>query len=870
VNAMSDLNANRAHSAITAGLAQDLHYAVAMLLKHPAFSLVAIVTLALGIGANAAIFSLVNTALLRPIYADKPEQLVTIFRGDQDRNGTSNHSYPDYLDLQRESVDLVSGLSAFTTRPVNMVAGPENQKRNQQRDQPGNQQSQRINVGLISDNYFRVLGVRPIAGRDFLPEENAAPGARAVALISEGLWRRQFGGLTTLTNQDVWLNNTRYTIVGVVPDLAARMAVVVKVDVFVPAMMQGAIRGGRHYLDDRRSADFMVMGRLRPSTTLSQAQTGFDRLVRHLQEQAPEMWRTVDGRPQPITVVSESQSRGLFELRGLIVSFATLLMGAVGAVLLIACGNLANVLLARGLSRRHELAIRVSLGASRARLIRLLLIESLLLAGLGGALGFLVGVWVKSLFGVFEPQIGGPLVIDLSLDARVFAFCAAITLVATLACGLAPALQVTSPELVSGLREGTHTLAGGRRVSRVRRVLLTAQVAMSVVLLMCAGLFLRGLNKLSTIDVGFTPDRVALLSVDLNEDATRHDAFVDQAIARLGRVPGVAAVDVAVRAPMGLNRLRMQLQPEGLAAPPDTTPAFAFNTIGPRYFEVMGIPLIAGRAFTPQDREGAPRVAIINEAAARRLWPDRDPIGKRLRDPNASAAGSGGSAAGRDIRSGASSGGVLEIIGVAKTAKYETLTEKALPFVYLPLAQNRRTTLTFHVRTLDAPERSLDALRRELVALDPRLPVYDVKTMHEQLGMQLLPARLGATLLGVFGALALALACIGLYGAMAYFVSQRTSEIGIRMALGAPRRTVLAMILKQGLSPLAWGTLIGLVPIAIISAVAAIELFEVTPLDATILLGVLISQLAVAALACWLPVRRAVRLDPAVALRREA
>jgi predicted permease len=846
---MSAMNANHAHSAVTGiytGLGQDFRYAVSMLLKHPGFSFVAIITLALGIGANTAIFSLVNTALLRPMHADKPAEIVTIFRGDRDRNGTSNHSYPDFLDLRRESVDLVTGLTAFTTRPANLLAGASGE-------------TQRINVGLISDNYFRVLGVKPVAGRDFLPDENAVPGAHAVALISEGLWRRQFGSgaaaaTADLTRQEIWLNNTRYAVVGVMPDLATRMAVVVKVDVFVPAMMQGAIRGGRDYLDDRRSADFMVMGRLRPGVTLPQAQTGFDRLVGHLQQQAPELW-TVDGRPRPITVVSESQSRGIFELRGWIVSFATLLMGAVGAVLLIACGNLANVLLARGLSRRHELAIRVSLGASRARLIRLLLIESLLLAGLGGVMGVLVGVWMKSLFGAFEPNIGGPLVIDLSLDARVFAFCAAITVLATLACGLAPALQVTTPELVSGLREGTHTLAGGQRVSRLRRVLLTAQVAMSVVLLMCAGLFLRGLNKLASVDVGFKPDRVALLSVELN--ATELNAFAERALTRLRQTPGVAAADVASRAPMGLNRLRMQLQPEGRIGPdaPNDTPVFGFNIIGPRYFDVMAIPLIAGRAFNDRDREGAPRVAIVNEVAAKRFWPDENPIGKHVRQENASGAGAGA--------------GVLEIVGVAKTSKYDSLTETPFPFVYLPLAQHPLQTLTFHIRTQDAPERSLDALRRELMTLNPRVPVYDVKTMNEQLGVQLLPVRVGAALLGAFGVLALGLACIGLYGAMAYYVSQRTSEIGIRMALGAPRVTVLLMILKQGLTPLVWGTLIGLVPIAIISAAAAIELFQVTPLDVTILLGVFTAQSAVAALACWLPVRRAVRLDPAVALRRD-
>jgi len=330
---------------------QDLCYGLRLLRKQPGFALVAIATLSLGIGANTALFSLVNTALFRPVYAENPAELVAIFNGDKSRNGTSNHAYPDYLDLRDGGTDVLSGLAAFTTNPVNLIAGSH---------------VERINIGLVTANYFGVLGVTPRIGRDFLPEENTTPGAHPVALISEGLWRRQFGGAAEIGTQEVWLNNRRYTIVGVVPDAAARMVIVVKVDVFVPVVMHGAIRGGRDYLSDRRSADYMVVGRLRPGATLARAQDGIDRLVERLQQNDPAAW-TRQGRPRPVTVVSEAQSRGIFELRGWVIGLASLLMAGVGAVLMVACINLANVMLARGLSRRRSHRSAPRLGCRRRR-----------------------------------------------------------------------------------------------------------------------------------------------------------------------------------------------------------------------------------------------------------------------------------------------------------------------------------------------------------------------------------------------------------------------------------------------------------------------------------------------------------------------
>ncbi len=815
---------------------QDLRYGLRLLRKYPGFALVAIGTLALSIGANTALFSLVNTALFRPAYADKPDQLISVFNGDAGRRGTSNHAYPDYADLRDGTSDLLSGLAAFTTVPANLAAGGG---------------VERINAGLVTANYFRVLGVRPVIGRDFLPEENVAPGAHPVALVSEGLWRRQLGGGTDLGRQQVWLNNKPYAVIGIVPEAASRMVIVVKVDVFVPVMMQGTLAGGPDWLSDRRSADFMLVGRLRPRVTLAQAQSGIDRLVGRLQQQDPGAWAT-EGRPRPLTVISEAQSRGLFELRGWVVGFASLLMTGVAAVLLIACANLANVLLARGLSRRQELAVRVSLGASRGRLVRQLLTETLAIALIGGAGGLLVALWAKGLFRAFEPRVGVPLVIDLSLDHRVLAFSAAVTILATLAFGLAPAWQVTAPALVSRLHEAERTVAGGWRVSRLRNLLLVGQVTVSVVLLLCGGSFLRVFTRMTSVDLGFVPDRIALLSVDLSMHGytpSQGRAFVADALTRLGQLPGVEAVDVASQVPLGFSRLRIELSPEGQAVPPGEIPGFGFNRVGPAYFQVMGIPILTGRPFAAQDREGAPLVAIVNEIAARRYWPSETPIGKRLFERT---------------------GRALEIVGVAKTSTYDSVTEDRVPFVYLPLAQNYSPALTVHARTLTAPGPTLDALRRTLAAIDPALPVFDAKTMKEQIAVALFPLRLGAGLLGVFGALALGLACLGLYGTLSYFVSQRTGEIGIRMALGADRRAVVGLITRQGMRPLLWGTVLGVVPCVVFGAVLVLEIYPAYSLaftDLIFLAGIVLLQASLACLACWIPARRAVRLDPAIALR---
>src|SRR5437773_8303377 len=439
----------------------DFKFAFRQLLKNPGFTAVAVLTLALGIGANTAIFSLANFALFGSSPAEKPHELVSVFFGDSRGQGTSNHSYADYMDYRRETADVMSGIAAFTPVPANLLVG---------------QGTERVSAGLVSDNYFSVLGVRPIVGRTFSPAENQTPGAHPVAVISESLWRRQFGSDRNVTSNAIWLNNASYTVVGVVPESAARMVAVVKVDVFVPAMMQGVVGQGRDYLSERGNKEFMVVGRLRPGVTPFQAQSRFNVLASQLAKQYPEAW-TDQGRVRPLTVVPRSQTQLPFELRGYVVGFVALLLCVVGTVLLIACANIANFLLARATARRREMAVRLALGASRWRIIRQLLTESLLLSIAGGAAGLLVAFWVTELFATFVPSLGVPLVFNLAIDFHVLAFNLAVTLATAVAFGLAPALQASRPEVVQGLREGEDAPVFGRHRFSLRNMLVVGQVA---------------------------------------------------------------------------------------------------------------------------------------------------------------------------------------------------------------------------------------------------------------------------------------------------------------------------------------------------------------------------------------------------------
>jgi predicted permease len=815
---------------------QDLRFAARMLRKNPGFTAVAVLTLALGIGTNTAIFSLVNTVFFKPGPAENSNELVTVFFGDLAGHGLSNHSYADYLDYRKESGDVLSGLAAYTTLPANLVVA---------------QTTERINAGLVSDNYFAVLGVRPIVGRAFLPGAASKTGDDFSAVISEGLWRRGFGGTRDLAGKTVWLNNSTYKVIGIVPEQAARMADIVKIDVFVPAEMKGLLDGDTDFVAKRQNKEFMLVGRLHAGVALGQAQAKFNVIADELHKLYPDAW-TENGHVHPLSLVPYSSVP--FELRGLVVGFVGLLMGAVGIVLLIACNNLANFLLARAMTRKKEIAVRLALGASRGRLVQQLLTENLVVALLGGTLGFVLAIWTKGLLARFTPNIGVPLLIDLSLDYRVFGFSVIMTLLTAVAFGLAPALQATKTEANEGLKEADQTQTVGQSRARLRNWLMVGQVAVSLVLLMCASIFLSSVFKLRSIDLGFNPGNLALLSVNPNMQGYspgRTKEFIRQATERLRAVPGVQTVAVASRVPMGLSSVRDQILPYAQIGAHVQTPIFVgSNRVDPSYFEAMRIPLLRGRAFEPRDLDGMPPVAIVNEALARRLWPNHEPVGQLIQK---------------------SDGRPFEVIGVAKTGKYDSVSEESLPFVYFPFDQTDgySSELTFYVRTAILPEPLLDTFRLQVVAHNPALTVFDVETMDQHLADSLLLVRMGAILLSVFGGLALALASLGLYGQMGYLVRQRTREMGIRIALGASPSNVLNLILRQGMSLTLRGAAIGSLFGFSISILIASQLYGVAPTDIATLIAVASTQFGVALFACWFPARRAMRVDPMVALRYE-
>jgi predicted permease len=811
-------------------LLRDVRYGWRLLAAARGFTAVAVATLAIGIGGSTAVFSVVNAALFKPIYAERPDELVEVVAMDGAGRAFSGHSYINYLDFRHDSLTVVDGLAAVLPYSASLGSGSR---------------VEHASIGLVSDNYFSVLGIAPLAGRSFRSDENEVPGAHFVAVISESLWRREFGASPgAVDGGRVSINNAAYTVIGVVPERASRIANVIKVDVFVPAVMQGPVRGSRHWLHERGNREFFVLGRMKAGVALAEARGRFAVIGERLRQQYPEAWGG-SGNPISLTLVPAT-TLGL-ELRRVIGGPAGLLMAVVACLTLIVCANLANLLLARTSNRRREISVRLALGASRAAVVRQLLVETLLLAAAGGVFGVLLAMWARGLVNVLVPSLGVPIVVDLSLDHRVAGFSLAMVLLTTLAYGLLPALRATRAAAAADLEinRGASTVAP--RNSRLRGMLIVSQVAASILLLMAAGTLVQSLGKLQRTALGFDAGRLGLLSIALggrgfDEDSGR--VFVDRMLSRLQRLPGVESVSVAARVPVSLSRVRIQVFRDGTAAPAE--PVFSgFNTVGPRYFETMGIPVIRGRAFDSRDRKGSPGAAIVNERLAAILWPAADPIGQPLRMETGSAV----------------------VVGVVKNSKYENVLEDPLPHVYLPLAQSYRANLTVHVRSASPPAATLESSRREILALDPLIAVFDVQTMDAHLADSLLPVRAGAALAGVFGALALGLASIGLYGVLAYNVSQRTRELGIRLALGARPAALRRLVLGYGMRLTVAGVLIGLAAGSAFTAVVATMLYGVSPADVITLAVVVVSQTAVALIACWIPARRATRLDPVDALR---
>ena len=820
-------------------LFQDLRYALRQLAKSPGFTAVALLTLTLGIGGTTVIFTVINGLLLRPPPGVRqPDRLVAIFTSDYSGPPYGVSSLPDALDFAGRT-EVLSGLAVYNNQLVSFHAGTE---------------PVRALAQLVNGDYFRVLGVSASLGRTFRPDEGVTPGADPVAVLSWGFWQK-LGGDSGVIGRTVRLSGHPVTVVGIAARDFTGLMNGVDVGLWVPLSQLTVLQAGTQDLVERGARSWQLAGRLQPGVTLQQVQARFATVAGQLHQAYPQNWTDVHDAPRRITVVPQ-QRAGIFpQIRGSVVGFLSILMVVAGLVLLICCANLANLLLARATSRQREIALRLALGAGRGRLVRQLLTESLALSIIGATMGALLAIWIASLVAAARLPVPIPLAVDLHLDPRVLLFTLVVACATTLIFGLIPALRVTRPDLVPALRRDQPPRIGGWHRFGLRDVLVAGQVAVSLVLLVAAGLLLRSLHKAQQLDIGFDPRGIALMTFDPSVEGyppARAGQFYATLVQRLSANPAVRAVSFTKRLPLDIVFERRGISVPGYQPHPGEDMEFGAIDVGPGYFAAMQIPMVRGRAFSEQDRPGAARAVIVNETFARRFWPGQDPIGKTLDN--------GGEQP-------------LYVVGVARDGKYATLGEDPRPFFYLPVLQTIDTPrtaidLTVIVRTSRDPAALLPTLRAEARAIAPELPV-SLTTMDRHLGFAMLPQRVGSTVLAVFGALGLALALVGLYGVLAYAVAQRTREIGIRIALGARAADVRSMMLRRGVIISAAGIVVGLLLAVAAGRLITRVLFDVSPNDPGTLATVVLLLLGAAALAAYVPARRATKVDPMVALRTE-
>ena len=811
---------------------KEIRYAVRSLLQRPGFTLVAVLTLALGIGANTAIFSLVNTVLLRSLAVERPHE---VFAMNMRRNNDelSALSYPNYLEF-RDRNEVLSGLLIYRFVPLSLSRSGANE---------------RVWAYEVSGNYFDVLGVKPILGRTFLPEEDKTRLTHPVVVLSYTGWQRRFGGDAGIVGKDILLNNHQFRVVGIAPEAFKGTEQVYEPELWMPVSMLAWAEPGSNTLDERADNNFFAVARVKPGVTASQAEASLNLLSLQLAKEYPDTNEGQSIRLGPGGFI-------IPELRNAVVSFTWILMAAVALVLLVTCTNLAGLLLARATDRRREIAIRLAMGASRIRLIRQLLTESLLLSIVGGGAGLLLAIWIVKALLAFKPPIDFPLTIDLGLDWRVLLFSLGVSLLAGAIFGLAPALQSTRPNLLNALKDTSAQGGGGR--TRLRSVLVVAQIAISLVVLIAAGLVVRTLQQLQTMNPGFDPQNALTMSFDLSlqgYDEARGQQFYHQLADRVRALPGVKSAAVSSYIPLSLNYNSRNIYVEGEPVERGGNSPTAMNAaVGPRYFETMATPIVSGREFTEQDIEKSEEVVIVNEAFVRRLMP---------------AVKSPAEAIGKRVSWGHEKGPFKRIVGVARDGKYFNIAEEPRTFIWAPLTQDYMSMGAIMVRTTGNPESMFAAVRGEVQALDPNLPLFDVTTLTEHMRLALFPAKIAAMVLGVFGLVALLLSAIGIYGITSYAVSQRTHEIGIRMALGAQLGDVLRLVLNHGLKLTLIGAAIGLIGAYLATRAITSVLYGVSATDPLTFVSVSVLLITVALVACYVPARRATKVDPLIALRNE-
>jgi predicted permease len=800
---------------------QDVRFGVRTLVKSPMFTVVAVIALALGIGANSAIFSVVNAVLLRPLPYKDADRLVAVWeKGNADAfplNSVSAANFMDWRDQNR----VFEGMAAIGRASFNLTGVGE---------------PERVEGRRVSANLFRLLGVEPQLGRVFLPEEDA-PDAGRVVILSHGLWQRRFGSDPDIAGKALTLNGQSYTVVGVMPQ-----------DFRFPSRhdeMWVPIAFSSQEAANRGSNNYEVLGRMRLGVSQEQAQAEMNSIAARLRQQYPDVVKS-----DATVIVSLHE-----QLVGDIKPALLVLLGAVGFVLLVACANVANLLLARAASRQKEMALRVALGAGRLRLIRQFLTESMLLAVLGGSVGLLLSLWGVNLLKAFIPENISQ-VRAIAPDVRVLGFTLLVSLLTGLIFGLVPSAQASRLNLNEILKDGGRDSASGRGGGRVRSILVVAEVAVSLVLLVGAGLLINSFLRLRNSDPGYRTENLLTMSVVLPQqkypDHARRTAFFAELISRVKALPGVRSAAVTDWLPLTMTGGSFGVSVEGRPDPgPDQRPDVVTRVVSPEYFSTMGIRLLRGRQFDEgQDRADATPVVVISETTARRLWPGEDPLGKRLQPGNPDPSG------------------WMEVVGVVNDVRQFDLTAEPRLQMYLPYVQfewfvPRQLVL----KTAVEPSSLTAAVRSAVWEVDKEQPVSDIRTMEEVLSESIARQRFSTMLLGIFAALALALAAVGIYGVMSYAVAQRTREIGIRMALGAQAGSVVRLVVGQGLKLVSAGVLLGLAGSLLLTRLMSSLLFGVSATDPLTLFTISLVLVGVALLASYIPARRAAKVDPLIALR---
>jgi predicted permease len=811
---------------------QDVRYGARLLLRNPIFALTAALSLAIGIGANTTVFSVANRLLLRePTGVAEPQRLVDI--SPTSENGRFMEPflpYPLYLQV-RDRVTTLESVYAYHIEPQPMsLASPSG--------------AERIFSTLVTGNYFTALGVRPAVGRVFGPDD-AEPSERGVAVLSHGFWLRRFNADPSIVGETLQLSGRPYLVVGVASRGFQGTSLVVA-DLWLPASTQPVGR-------ERGPSTFLVGGRLKPGVSMRQAAAEVDAIGRILRGEAARS--ALPGvRERPFGGLRVAASSAVPPVLRLPVSgFLAFLMGIVSLVLMIACANVAGVLLARATARRREIAVRLAIGAGRARLIRQLLTETLLLFVLGGALGVALARVMTSLLVTALPSMPVPIDVDFPLDRRVLVFSAALSLVSALLSGLVPALQASKADVVSALKNDSQ---GPSDRLRLRSAFVVVQVAFSILLVVGAGLLARALHRSGSVDLGFDPRGVEVASIDLSlagYTSATGPAFVRELGDRLRRLPAVRGATMATTLPMEPDRRRVLVK-SGPGAPPPPDPQTLAdlpnsNAVAPGYFSTLGIPLLAGRDFTDADRAGSQPVAIVSAAAARQFWPGQNAVGQYLR---------------RQLFTDAD----LLVVGVASDLKTGESGNPRRPTVYLPLQQRYQSRFAILARSTQG-QRLVGELRALLAAMDPNLPIVDARTLEDQSSPLLVQLRVSASVSGAVGLVGLLLAAIGVYGVTAYAVTRRTREIGVRIAMGAQRADVLRMVMRQGMRLVGLGSALGLLLAAAGSRLLQRLLFGVPPLDPVTFGGAAVLFAVIGLVACYVPARRATRIDATEALRSE-